>query len=140
MLVCRIFRGQSGLYSFAKPFIANGYPCDFDLGNVTKRLSLSFKGDSRVIRAGHEDFVNKELGGIETQSDEIGFGTLSAEITPATNSFFANDEYDLDLPTLGFASIPEAVDDIRKGKVCFWWLWIWQFGFCWLIVFVINVG
>uniref|UniRef100_A0A2N9F4T8 3,4-dihydroxy-2-butanone-4-phosphate synthase n=1 Tax=Fagus sylvatica TaxID=28930 RepID=A0A2N9F4T8_FAGSY len=110
-------QGQSGLYSFAKPFIANGYPCDFDLGNVTKRLSLSFKGDSRVIRAGHEDFVNKELGGIETQSDEIGFGTLSAEITPATSGFYANDEYDLDRPTLGFASIPEAVDDIRKGKM-----------------------
>uniref|UniRef100_A0A2N9IJG7 NADH:ubiquinone oxidoreductase intermediate-associated protein 30 domain-containing protein n=1 Tax=Fagus sylvatica TaxID=28930 RepID=A0A2N9IJG7_FAGSY len=26
-------RGQSGLYGCAKPFIANGYPCDFDFGN-----------------------------------------------------------------------------------------------------------
>ncbi|XP_030974336.1 bifunctional riboflavin biosynthesis protein RIBA 1, chloroplastic-like isoform X1 [Quercus lobata] len=115
-------QGQSGVYCSAKPFIANGYPFDFDLANVTKRLSLSFKGDSRVIRTsvipgGHDDFVNKELGGIETQSDEIGFGTLSAEIKPATSGFFHNDEYDLDRPTDGFASILDAIEDIRKGKM-----------------------
>lgn len=120
------FRGQSDVYCSAKPFIANGYPFDFDLANVTKRLRLSFKGESRVIRAsvipgGHDNFVNKESGGIETQSDEIGFGTLSAEIKPATSGFFHNDEYDLDRPTDGFASILDAIEDIRKGKVCFWW-------------------
>lgn len=114
------------MYCSAKPFIANGYPFDFDLTNVTKRLSLSFKCDSRVIRAsvipgGHDNFVNKELGGIETQGDEIGFGTLAAEITRANSGFFHNDEYDLDRPTDGFASILEAIEDIRKGKVCFWW-------------------
>ena len=65
--------------------------------------------------------MNKELGRIETQSDEIGFGTLSAEIKPATSGFFHNDEYDLESPTDGFASILDTIEDIRKGKVCFWW-------------------
>lgn len=31
-----------------------------------------------------------------------------------------DDEFDLDSPTQGFASIPEAIEDIRQGKVsCF---------------------
>ncbi|CAI9287039.1 unnamed protein product [Lactuca saligna] len=45
-------------------------------------------------------------------------GTLSAETTPTMNSFSNEaDEYDLDQPTTGFSSIPEAIEDIRQGKM-----------------------
>lgn len=96
---------------------------------VAKRLPLplSFKVNGRVIRAAliseeQDNFVSEKLGepgGIRTRTDEreIAFGTLAAEITPTTNGFFANDEYDLDNPTAGFSSIPEALEEIREGKV-----------------------
>ncbi len=32
------------IYGCAKPFIANGYSCDFDFGNVTKKTELEFQG------------------------------------------------------------------------------------------------
>lgn len=131
------FRGQSGVYCGATPFTANWCPCDLILANQTKRSSLSFKGNGRVTRAaliseGRDNFVSKQVGetsGIRTQPGEIelAFGTLAAETIPTTTTtttttttasgFFSNDEYDLDRPTAGFSSVPEAVEDIRKGKV-----------------------
>jgi 3,4-dihydroxy 2-butanone 4-phosphate synthase/GTP cyclohydrolase II len=118
----QLVRGQNGVYYGARQFTANGYPCDFVLANVTKRLPLSFNGNGRVMRAaviseGHGNFVNRQVdqpNGIETRPDEI---QLAAEITPSNRGFFPTDDYNLDRPTDGFASIPEAVEDIRKGKV-----------------------
>jgi 3,4-dihydroxy 2-butanone 4-phosphate synthase/GTP cyclohydrolase II len=118
----QLVRGQNGVYYGPRQFTANGYPCDFVLANVTKRLPLSFNGNGRVMRAaviseGHGNFVNRQVGqpnGIETRPDEI---RLAAEITPSNRGFFPTDDYNLDRPTDGFASIPEAVEDIRKGKV-----------------------
>jgi hypothetical protein len=40
-------------------------------------------------------------------------------MAPIIDGFSADDdELDLDLPTEGFSSIPEAIEDIRQGKVC----------------------
>lgn len=60
--------------------------------------------------------------GIEIQPDAIAFGTLGADTALTTNGFpIDNDEFDLDHPTEGFSSIPDAIEDIRQGKVgCFW--------------------
>ncbi|KAJ9170400.1 hypothetical protein P3X46_018510 [Hevea brasiliensis] len=59
-----------------------------------------------------------QQSGIELQPDAIRFGTLCAEITPTTTAFFPNDdEYELDCPIDGFASIPEAIEDIHQGKL-----------------------
>ncbi|KVH93401.1 3,4-dihydroxy-2-butanone 4-phosphate synthase, RibB [Cynara cardunculus var. scolymus] len=56
--------------------------------------------------------------GIVIQPDSIALGTLSAETTPSMNGFVTGaDEYDLDQPTSGFSSIPEAIEDIRQGKM-----------------------
>ncbi|KAH1047619.1 hypothetical protein J1N35_038403 [Gossypium stocksii] len=63
------------------------------------------------------DGLVDQQAGIEVQPNAISFETLAAEITPVTNGFFA-DEYDLDHPTQGFASIQEAIEDIRQGIVC----------------------
>ncbi|CAI0422118.1 unnamed protein product [Linum tenue] len=63
------------------------------------------------------DNVTNSLSGIELQPDVVDFATLSAEMTPTGTSFSPdNDEYDLDRPTEGFSSIPDAIEDIRQGK------------------------
>ncbi|CAL5434336.1 unnamed protein product [Camellia sinensis] len=63
------------------------------------------------------DWIGKPAG-IEIQPDAIAFGTLGAETTPATFGFpIDNDEFVLDYPTKAFSSIPEAIEDIRQGKM-----------------------
>ncbi|KAL0757054.1 hypothetical protein Bca101_094722 [Brassica carinata] len=53
--------------------------------------------------------------GIELQPDLVSFGTLAAEMIPTT--MVSSEEFDLDRPTDGFASIPQAIEDIRQGKL-----------------------
>lgn len=131
-----LFRGYNG----SNPInTANGCQPVLFSSIWTRKLGLSFKGAGKVSAAlvsgegdvlsypnsngavtGKTGFVNglvDQPTGIEIQPDAIGFGTLAAEITPMTRGF-SSDEYDLDHPTEGFASIPEAIEDIRQGKVC----------------------
>ncbi|KAI5587832.1 hypothetical protein BDE02_05G057900 [Populus trichocarpa] len=119
------------------PFVRRGHLTYLGSGDLAKKLCFSFKRDGRAgagassisgegdvlsypndnIVSGQDMFVNQSPG-VELQPDAIGFGTLSAEITPSTGGFFAdNDEYDLDRPTEGCASIPEAIEDIHQGKM-----------------------
>lgn len=52
------------------------------------------------------------------QADAVALGTIAADMAPVVDGFSADDdELDLDLPTEGFSSIPEAIEDIRQGKV-----------------------
>lgn len=98
---------------FVKPFSADGCLSIKNVGRIKIAALVSGEGD--VISYPNN---NKKYTAIETQSDTIGFGTLGAEITPKTSDFFPNDdEFDLDRPTKGFASISEAIEDIRQGKV-----------------------
>ncbi|KAL9377833.1 hypothetical protein Peur_029168 [Populus x canadensis] len=119
------------------PFMGRGHLTYLGYGNLGKKVCFSFKRDGRGraraslisgegdvlsypndnVVSGQDKFVNQSPA-IELQPDATGFGTLSAEITPTSGGFFAdNDEYDLDRPTEGFASIPEAIEDIRQGKL-----------------------
>ncbi|CAA6675091.1 unnamed protein product [Spirodela intermedia] len=54
----------------------------------------------------------------QLQADAVALGTMAADMTPVADGFFMedDDEADLDLPSEGFSSIPEAVEDIRRGK------------------------
>lgn len=64
--------------------------------------------------------VSDVSSGVEVQSDSVVLGALSADVAPTTSGFpIENDEFDLDFPSEGFSSIPEAIEDIRKGKVGF---------------------
>ncbi|XP_028753102.1 bifunctional riboflavin biosynthesis protein RIBA 1, chloroplastic-like, partial [Neltuma alba] len=73
---------------------------------------ISGEGDLLSYSNGHESV------GLEVQPDEIAFGALVADKVVTTNGFpVDNDEFDLDRPTKGFASIPEAIEDIREGKM-----------------------
>jgi hypothetical protein len=60
--------------------------------------------------------INVEHQGIET--DAIAFGTVTAEITTETDNqvFISEDDVDLDCPSKGFWSIPNAIEAIRQGK------------------------
>ncbi|XP_022740616.1 bifunctional riboflavin biosynthesis protein RIBA 1, chloroplastic-like [Durio zibethinus] len=126
-------------YNYANPIItANGCNHVLFLNILSRKMRLSFKGVGKIraalvsgegdvlsypngngVVAGKTGFVNgivDQPTGIEIQPDAIGFETLAAEVTPMTSGFFS-DEYDLDRPTQGFASIPEAIEDIRQGKL-----------------------
>ncbi|KAM7252478.1 hypothetical protein ACFE04_024361 [Oxalis oulophora] len=79
---------------------------------------ISGEGDLLSYQKSESTLVDDHTAGIETQSDAVAFGTLAADTVLATNSFAPdNDEFDLDYPTEGFSSIPEAIEDIRQGKM-----------------------
>lgn len=63
--------------------------------------------------------LNKDQShGVEMQADVVALGALSADTAPTSVGFaIDNDECDLDRPTPGFASIAEAIEDVRQGKV-----------------------
>ncbi|KAA8536429.1 hypothetical protein F0562_028907 [Nyssa sinensis] len=112
-------------------FPANGNTSHLSLIQLGSKLSFSIKGHGRtraellseeadlISHPNGTNVVGKNLSpGIETQPDAIAFGTLAAETIPTTGGFpVDNDEYDLDCPTEGFSSIPEAIQDIRQGKM-----------------------
>lgn len=135
---CRAFKHSklsSGLHCM-KLFPANGRVSDVFLiqqgpksffsiksGVRTKAALLSGEGDLRshpngINVAAKSTLLGDISAGIGIQPDAIALGTLAAETTPTTIGFPSdNGEFDLDLPTKGFSSIPEAIEDIRQGKV-----------------------
>ena len=58
------------------------------------------------------------------QGDDVAVGTNVVDVGSADEEFSSyDDERDLDDPTEGFASIQEAIEDIRQGKVgCDCWI------------------
>ena len=89
------------------------------LRNVKKQ----FRTRAAVI-SGEGDLLsyssdNGILGKNDMQADAVEMGALSADVAPTSAGFaMEDDECDLDRPTPGFASIPEAIEDVRRGKVC----------------------
>lgn len=62
--------------------------------------------------------VSDISGGVEIQPDSVVLGALGADMAPTASGFpVGNDEFDLDMPSEGFSTIPEAIEDIRNGKV-----------------------
>ncbi|KAG8641036.1 hypothetical protein MANES_13G097101v8 [Manihot esculenta] len=131
-------RGYTSLHCLY-PFTLQGGFTDLVLSNPARKLSFKLTGVDRLrasLMSGEGDILScaenngvsaqdtligkglNQPSGIELQPDGIGFGKLSAEITPTTTAFSPNDdEYDLDRPTDGFASISEAIEDIHQGKL-----------------------
>ncbi|KAK2662916.1 hypothetical protein Ddye_001490 [Dipteronia dyeriana] len=62
--------------------------------------------------------VDGQSAVIEEQPDATEFRTLSADTNPEAIEFACdNTEVDMDFPIEGFSSIPEAIEDIRQGKL-----------------------
>ncbi|XAR73442.1 GTP cyclohydrolase II [Bertholletia excelsa] len=76
----------------------------------------SFPNSSAIMAHNVGNERENEFAGNEVQADMAAFGTLAADITPTTSFSTDSSEFDLDRPTEGFSSIPEAIEDIRQGK------------------------
>lgn len=90
------------------------FPSSDNAVHRTKATLKSGGGDLLSYPNGNDIVIDKDLVGDES----VGIEALAAD-TGLTNNVFSldNDEFDLDSPTEGFASIPEAIEDIRQGKV-----------------------
>lgn len=77
---------------------------------------LSFSSSRDIL--GGSALDNDRPLGIEIQPEGVAMGALAADTAPTSVGFPTdNDEFDLDRPTEGFASVPEAIEDIRQGKI-----------------------
>ncbi|OMO84900.1 3,4-dihydroxy-2-butanone 4-phosphate synthase, RibB [Corchorus capsularis] len=129
------FKLFNGLHN-TNLFSANGYTADLALRQLRSRSSFVIKsvGKTRAaIVSGEGDLLSYSNGngastngslfgdkfGIDSQQDATALGTLAADTAAISGNDFniENDEFDLDRPTKGFASIPEAIEDIRQGKM-----------------------
>ncbi|KAJ8572506.1 hypothetical protein K7X08_009017 [Anisodus acutangulus] len=83
-----------------------------------KSAFLSGEAGARSQSRGESSLLSSLSTGTETQPDAVAFGTLAADVVPTTSGFPSdNDEFDLDRPTEGFSSVPEAIEDIHQGKM-----------------------
>lgn len=133
--ICKNFKLFNGLHG-VNLSLAKGYASNLPLIHLGGKLSLSIEGVGRTratVISGEGDLLsyanennvdekNTLIGdqsvGIEIQPDAVAFGTLAADTALTSNGFsIENDEFDLDRPTKGFSSIPEAIEDIRQGKM-----------------------
>uniref|UniRef100_A0A803Q986 GTP cyclohydrolase II n=1 Tax=Cannabis sativa TaxID=3483 RepID=A0A803Q986_CANSA len=129
------FKWFSGLHA-QNVYFANGHTSNLSMVRLGGKVSFSNKspgmtraalvsgeGDLLAYTNGNnilEDstLLSDHTVGIEMQPDAVSFGALSADTAPTSSGFSDdNDEFDLDRPTEGFASIPEAIEDIRQGKI-----------------------
>ncbi|XP_028795120.1 bifunctional riboflavin biosynthesis protein RIBA 1, chloroplastic [Neltuma alba] len=118
---CQHLKLFNGLHSIR----GLGLGSDLAIVRLNSRFLPSDKSVGRIkatlISGGDDLVLNSNGNNVEKQPEAIGHGTLATntELTrigfPVDND--DNDEFDLDSPTEGFASIPEAIEDIRQGKM-----------------------
>ncbi|XP_027345491.1 bifunctional riboflavin biosynthesis protein RIBA 1, chloroplastic-like isoform X1 [Abrus precatorius] len=127
---CEHFKLFNGLHKYS----FGGHGLDLAIVQLNSKVPFSYNAVGRIkatLNSGGGDLQsypnssnvlkNDGLAGVgtEVQHDEIAFGTLGADTAAPARSGFSddNDEFDLDSPTEGFASIPEAIEDIQNGKM-----------------------
>ncbi|GMJ03465.1 Arabidopsis thaliana riboflavin A1, riboflavin A1, RED FLUORESCENT IN DARKNESS 1 [Hibiscus trionum] len=93
-------------------FFANGYTSDLAfirLGHRSSFVIQSVGKTTTALRSGEGDLPSNSNGNGVSKN---------ADATSISNGFpIDDDEFDSDRPTEGFASIPEAIEDIRQGKM-----------------------
>ncbi|KAK7399591.1 hypothetical protein VNO78_10776 [Psophocarpus tetragonolobus] len=135
-MVLLLFR-RLCLVSSVSPLNATGYKSDFMVAGPIRKVKFSFKVDKvRAVISGEGDLLShhnnyfsprqdvlidklvEEPIRIIEQLDTFDFGTVSPERNPTISDLFVDRiEHNLDCPTQGFSSIPEAIEDIRQGKL-----------------------
>ncbi|XP_065870170.1 bifunctional riboflavin biosynthesis protein RIBA 1, chloroplastic [Euphorbia lathyris] len=122
----KMFNGLRGVTTFNSASIRfDGSKSSLTLRGVgkTRAAVVSDEGDLLSYSNGNNTaakgtFIQNGSVGIKLQSDSIAFGTLTADTAPSSNGFpIDDDEFDLDHATQGFSSVPEAIEDIRQGKM-----------------------
>ncbi|KAJ8764761.1 hypothetical protein K2173_009161 [Erythroxylum novogranatense] len=134
--ICRNFKSFSGLHPLNSSSVI-GYMPDFSSIQLNgSKTSLSIKAVDKVratlisdegnlLSYANENGVAAKSAAVdfgsvrvEVQPEAIALETLAADNTAITSGFpMDDDEFDLDHPTEGFSSIPEAIEDIRQGKI-----------------------
>ncbi|KAL0287432.1 UNVERIFIED_CONTAM: Bifunctional riboflavin biosynthesis protein RIBA 1, chloroplastic [Sesamum angustifolium] len=116
-LQCGNMHSLNGLESCKQPSAKVGV----SINACLKAKSALFSGEGDLVRhsagsnVASNALISDLFGGVEVQSDYV---VLSADMAPTTSGFpVGNDEFDLDLPSEGFSSIPEAIEDIYNGKM-----------------------
>ncbi|MED6108720.1 Bifunctional riboflavin biosynthesis protein RIBA 1, chloroplastic [Stylosanthes scabra] len=108
---------QFKLFNGLNSAIVNGQGSDFPFvrlssNAVTKIKATLISGGGDLLSYPNGNALENSVG-IEVQPDDaIAFGKASS-----IDFSFEKNELDLDTPTKGFASIPEAIEDIRQGKM-----------------------
>lgn len=138
--VCKHFKLYNGLHKFS----FNGHGSDFAVvrhnskvpnaaGRIRATLTSGGGGDLGSYLKSSGFVTNHFRTG--AQLDVIAFGTLRADTAVPAGSGFSDDEddHDFDSPTEGFASIPEAIEDIRNGKVVTFSLFLGSVFFCFVL-------
>lgn len=77
-------------------------------------------GDDEIVSYTTDTINLGNKGSITSmlQADYLVVGKDVADLDPETDEFsYYDDKLDLDFPTEGFSSIPEAIEDIRQGKL-----------------------
>ncbi|KAL0375996.1 UNVERIFIED_CONTAM: Bifunctional riboflavin biosynthesis protein RIBA 1, chloroplastic [Sesamum calycinum] len=116
-LQCGNMHSLNGLESCKQPSAKVGV----SINACLKAKSALFSGEGDLVRhsagsnVASNALISDLFGGVEVQSDYV---VLSADMAPTTSGFpVGNNEFDLDLPSEGFSSIPEAIEDIYNGKM-----------------------
>jgi len=91
---------------------------DYAVSRIKATL-ISGGGDLLSYPKSNDIAIGKNLVGDESVRIGVQYNGTPAVDTGITSNVFSvdGDEFDLDSPTAGFASIPEAIEDIRQGKV-----------------------
>ncbi|OAY45147.1 bifunctional riboflavin biosynthesis protein RIBA 1, chloroplastic isoform X2 [Manihot esculenta] len=129
----KFFNGLHGVNSFStngcmlnsNSICIDGTKSPFGIKGVGKLKAavVSDEGDLLSYSNGNNaaakrTFIDNKPVEIKLQPGAIAFGTLVADTAPISSGFpIDDDEFDLDRPTEGFSSIPEAIEDIRQGKM-----------------------
>ncbi|XP_061947600.1 bifunctional riboflavin biosynthesis protein RIBA 1, chloroplastic-like isoform X1 [Populus nigra] len=134
-LACRNFRLFNGLHC-VNSFSANGNALNlalirldgskssFGIKGASKTRATLISGDELLSYSNDNGVVAKSAlldngsVGVDLQPEAVAFGALSADNAFNTNDFAnGNDDRQLDRPSEGFSSIPDAIEDIRRGKI-----------------------
>lgn len=130
----RLFNGLHGVNSFSANGNAlnlalirlDGSKSSFGIKGVSKTRATLITGDELLSYSNDNGVVAKSAlldngsVAVDLQPEAVAFGALSADNAFITNDFsIGNDDRQLDCPSEGFSSIPDAIEDIRRGKVVF---------------------
>ncbi|KAF7803757.1 bifunctional riboflavin biosynthesis protein RIBA 1, chloroplastic [Senna tora] len=118
---CKHFKLFNGLQCMNSS-LGHGLGSDLAFVRLDSKFSSSNKGVSRnkatVISGGGDLSFYSNINDVKKQPEGIAYGTLAPDTAVTSNGFpVDDDEFDSDSPTEGFASIPEAIEDIRQGRV-----------------------
>lgn len=118
--VCEHFKLFNGLHKFS----FNGHGSDLAIVKLNSKVLNAVGCIKAILTSGGGDlgsYPNSPYvvtNGVQ-KHDVVAFGTIGADTAVPAGSGFSDDddEYDFDSPTEGFASISEAIEDIKNGKV-----------------------